>query len=182
MCEPVSIIAGSALVLSAIGVGVQAYGQAKEQSAANRAAEYNAQMMERNAQIARYQAADAEARGQLAEKQHRLQVANLIGEQRSGFGASGVLVDTGSPLDIVLDTAEQGEFDALTIRHNAAMEVWGYGNQEAESIANASLYRSTKRSPGFAAGTTLLTGAGQVAGQAATYGYMKQSGTAKAGV
>lgn len=184
MCEPVTIIAGTALVLSAVGVGVQAYGQYKEQKAANKAAEYNAQMMERNAQIAGMQAENALQRGEVAEKQHRLRVSKFIGEQRAGFGASGAVVDIGSPLDVVLDTAEQGELDALTIRHNVAMEAWGLRNQQDEFISQASMIRATKRSPGFAAGTTLLTGAGQIAGQAATYGYMSGGGgtAAKAGV
>lgn len=183
MCEPLTILATTAIVTSAIGVGVSAYGQYKEGQAANKAAEYNAQVMERNAQVAGMQQQNALERGDVAEKQHRLRVSRLIGEQRAGFGASGVVVDTGSPLDVVMDTAEQGELDALTIRHNAAMEAWGYRNQQDEFISNASMTRATKRSPGFAAATTLLTGAGQVAGQAASYGYMSQGGgTTKAGV
>lgn len=181
MCEPLTILATTALVTSAIGVGVQAYGAQKEQKAANKAAEYNAQIMERNSQIAGMQADNALQRGEVAEKQHRLRVSKLIGEQRAGFGASGAVVDTGSALDVVMDTAEHGELDALTIRHNAAMEAWGYRNQGADYTAQASLSRFSKRSPGFAAGTTLLTGAGQIAGQAASYGYMAQGG-AKAGV
>lgn len=181
MCEPTTIIMGASLVLSAIGVGVQAYGQKKEQEAANKAAEYNASMYERNAQIAQMQKTDALERGKVAEKQFRLKISKLQGEQRADFGASGVVVDTGSPLDIALDTAEQGELDALTIRHNAAMEAWGFQNQSDEFISNASMVRATKRSPGFAAGTTLLTGAGQIAGQAATYSALSK-GSAKAGV
>jgi hypothetical protein len=184
MCEPVSIIAGAALVVSVIGAGVQAYGASKETAAANQAAEYNAQLMERNARIADMQAADATARGDVAEKQFRLQVSKLKGSQRSDFASSGVVVDTGSPLDVALDTTEQGELDALTIRHNASVEAWGYKNQAAESISQASLYRSTYRSASAAGATSLLTSTGQIAGQAATYGYLKSgSGTAaKAGV
>lgn len=183
MCEPTTIIAGVGLVISAIGVGTQAYAANKEAKAANAAAEYNATIQERNAQINNIRADDAIKRGDIAEKQYRLQVSKMVGDQRSEYGASGVVVDTGSPLDVNLDTVEQGELDALTIRHNASIEAWGLRNQAEESVANASLFRATKRSPGFAATSTLLTGAGQIAGQAANYGYLsKGGGTAKAGV
>lgn len=182
MCEPVTILATSALVLSAAGVGLQAYSNYQETKAENAAAEYNAQLLERNAQIADMQAQQAAQRGELEEKQFRLRLSQFKGEQRASFGASGAVVDTGSPLDVLVDTAEQGELDALTIRHNAAIEVWGIRNQSAGYRAESSLYRAKKRSPGFAAGTTLLTGAGQIAGQAASYGYASAGGAAKAGV
>lgn len=183
MCEPMTIIAGAGLVMSAIGVGTQAYAANKEAKAANAAAEYNASIQERNAEIANIQANDAIARGDIAEKQYRLGVSKMVGEQRASMGASGVVVDTGSALDVNLDTVEQGELDALTIRHNASLEAWALKNQAAESIGNASLFRATKRSPGMAATSTLLTGGGQIAGQAANYGYLSKGGSiAKAGV
>lgn len=182
MCEPTTIIMGASLALSAIGVGVQAYSANKEAKAANAAAEYNASIQERNATIAGIRANDAIARGDIEEKKYRLQVSKLVGEQRSEYGASGVVVDTGSPLDVNLDTVEQGELDALTIRHNASIEAWGLRNQAEEAIGNASLYRATRRSPAVAAGTTLLSGAGQIAGQAANYAYLSKGGAAKAGV
>lgn len=179
MCEPTTILYAGALIISAIGVGVQAYGKKQDQEAANKAAEYNATILERNAQIADMQVENARQRGELEEKQFRLSLSKLKGEQRASFGASGAVVDTGSPLDVLLDTAEQGEFDALTIRHNAAVEAWGYGNQASDYRSQAVLTRFSKKSPSFAATSTLLTGAGQIAGQAASY---KAAGAAKAGV
>lgn len=171
MCDPITltVLATTAIVTSAIGVGVSAYGNYQQTKAANSAAEYNAQLQKRNADVADMQAKDAIQRGEVEEKQFRLNVSKLKGQQRAGFGASGAVVDSGSSLDVLKDTAEFGELDALTIRHNAAVEAWGFKNQAANFTGQADLSRLQKRSAGFAAGSTLITGAGQVAGQATTY-------------
>lgn len=161
----------SALVLSAISVGVSAYSSNQQTKAANAAANYNAEMSRRNQEVANMQAADAQQRGELEEKQFRLNLSKTKGEMRAGYGASGAVVDSGSALDNLTDTVEYGELDALTIRHNTAMEVWGLKNQAANYFGQSELFRASRQSVGLATGSTLLTGAGQVAGQAATFGY-----------
>lgn len=166
MCVP---LAAAALAVTAVGVGVQAYGAYQETKAQNAAAEYNARILENNAQVARYQAADAKARGEVAEKQFRLRLSQEKGATRAAYGASGALVDSGSSLDVLEDMAEYGEFDALTIRHNAAMEAYGHETQSQNYISQAGLSRMSKRSAGFAAGSTLLTGASSLLNQGASY-------------
>ena len=42
------------------------------------------------------------------------------------MAANGVDLSSGSPLDILGDTAMYGELDALTIRSNAEREAYGY--------------------------------------------------------
>lgn len=166
MCVP---LATAALVVSAVGVGVQAYGAYQETKAQNAAAEYNARIMENNAKVAEYRAQDAKARGDLAEKQFRLKLSQEKGATRAAYGASGALVDSGSSADVLQDLAEFGELDALTIRRNAAMEAYGAEREGDNFRASANLSRMSKRSAGFAAGSTLLTGAGSLLNQGATY-------------
>lgn len=181
MCDPVTltVLAVSAIAVSAVGVGISAYSANQQTKAANAAAQYNAEMSKRNAEVANMQAENARQRGELEEKQFRLNLSKQKGEMRAGYGASGAVVDSGSALDNLMDTTEWGELDALTIRHNAAVEAWGYKNQAANYMGQSELYRTSRQSVGLATTSTLVTGAGQVLGQAASFGYASQAGGAK---
>jgi len=68
----------------------------------------------------RAQASDERSIGR-AEAERRLTAgAQLQGEQKTAFAASGVRVDSGSPLDIMADTEAAANLDADTIQLNAA--------------------------------------------------------------
>lgn len=146
---------------------VSAYGAYQQGQAQEAQANYQAKIMDRNAQIADMNAQDAERRGKIEEKQLRLRTSNMIGEARSGLSGSGVVVDSGSPLDIQTDTAAWGEYDVQTQRWNTAKEVWGIKNQAANYTAQGGLYRmagANAASAGvWSAGGSLLSGAGTVA-------------------
>lgn len=94
---------------------------------------------------AEWQASEAIRIGKEAEKDKRMETEQLKGRQRAGFGASGAVVDTGTPGDILADTAYYGEDDALTIRHNAAVQASQFNNQarqyefQAKRAMNAGL-------------------------------------------
>jgi hypothetical protein len=78
-----------------------------------------ARYQERAAQIA---ARDAEARGAAEEMRFRQRVSTVKGAQRAQLAASGVVLDQGSALDVLSDTAAYGELDALNIRADAQRE------------------------------------------------------------
>lgn len=153
------------LAMTAAGGFMQAQAQRQQVEAANQAAEYNAKIQERNAEIAEMQAVSAEQRGTEAERLHRQQVAGLKSSQRVSAAASGVVVDTGSPLSILQDTAVQGEMDAMTIKANTAQEAWGHRVQGGGFTAQAGLARAGQGSPGAALTTGLLTGASRLGSQ-----------------
>lgn len=150
-----------------VGLAMSAYGMYQQGEAQQDQANYQAKIMDRNAQIADMNAQDAERRGQIEEKQLRLRTANIISDARSGLSGSGVVVDTGSPLDIQTDTAAWGEFDVQTQRWNTAKEVWGIKNQAADYTAKGGLYRmsgaNAASTGAMGAGSSLLAGAGTVA-------------------
>lgn len=156
MCDPIAI--------ASVGAAAGAYGAYQSQSAQNQALEYQAQVGERNAQLAEIQASNAEARGATEEQQHREKVRQLKGSQRTGFAASGVLVDAGSTLETVQDTAAMGEQDALTIRYNASLEAWGKRAEAGGYRAGSEMARRSKRDPLEAGGMSLLTSAGNMGG------------------
>lgn len=156
-----------ALAFMIIGTLASAYGQYAAGQQAQAMYKYQSKMAERNAQISELQAKDAEKRGAIEEAQHRLKVQGMIGEQKSALAAGGVAVDTGSPLDILVDTAGLGEFDAQVIRRNASREAWAARTQaqgyRAEAGALKTAGNNAYTSGIVGAGGSLLTGASAVA-------------------
>jgi len=130
---------------------------------------YNQCVAENNAQVAEYQAEDAIQRGELEEKQYRLKIEQLKGQQRASIASSGLLLDQDTAGDVLLDTAETGERDVMTIRSNAAREAYAYRVQAANSRSEGLLdsYGGTNR-----ALSGLLSGAGSVADK--WYRYRKE--------
>jgi hypothetical protein len=113
-------------------------------------------LAEENARLAQMQAADAIARGEVAEQRHRVNVKRLAGSQRASLAAQGIAIDSGSALEIQEDTARMGEMDALTIRMNAAREAWGHKVQATDYINRG---RIAKADANNRATATLLSGA-----------------------
>lgn len=160
-----STLATASLGMTAFGAGMSAVGAYNKSKADKAAYEYQAQVARNNAQVAEWQAQDAIMRGQTAEGNQRMKTAQLKGTQRAAMAARGLALDEGSPLDILTTTDLMGERDALTVRDNAAKEAWALREQGKGYTANAGLlgFRADSESPLMSAGSTLLTGAGQVA-------------------
>lgn len=129
-----------ATVLSTVSQmqGQQIAGQAAQDQANYQAqvADNNRVIAERNKQASidaaarsNEAAADALAIGRQEETNQRRQTNTVIGRQRAVLASNGVLVDSGSALDLTSDTRAIGEMDALTIRSNAAREALAFQDQ-----------------------------------------------------
>lgn len=136
------------LVLSAVGFGIQAYGQKKQGDAAKKAGEQQrkasesqAALADYNAKVADLQAQDAIERGAEEEGRFRSTVRLTIGAQRAGIAAGNVDVGFGSAVDVQADAAYLGELDALTLRTNAAREAWGFKVQGEDLRKRAAIAR-----------------------------------------
>lgn len=139
--------------LNLAGAGMQAAGTIQQGKMDDATAETNRRLGEA-------QASDALLRGTIEESRYRRQIAQVVGAQKAAFGQRNVAV-SGTPLDILSDTAQVGEEDALTIRNNAAREAWGYRNQANE----ASRWGANQKSNSIGrAGGTLLTAGAQAYG------------------
>lgn len=116
------------------------YGRAAQQSAEAqaKAAEYNAQIEESKAAISAERAAQE-------ERNLRMRGELTKGAQRAAFGAAGLVPDAGSPLDVLLSTQWSIEQDAATIRYNALLDQWGYGNRANMERYQADVARATGR-------------------------------------
>jgi hypothetical protein len=154
-------------IAAAIGA-VGAVGSLMQGRAAQGAANAQAAANEQNALMADEQARDAARRGAYDELRLRRQMSILQGQQRAMTAASGVEVDTGSPLAIQEASRREGDQDAAVIRFNAEREAWGYGVQATNYRNAAAASRAEGRNAMTAgvinAGTSLLTVGGEYAG------------------
>lgn len=160
-----SFLSYASLGLTALGTGLKAFGAYQQAQSQKQMFAYQAAIQRNNSIYAGYLAKDALERGKIEESSYRTKVRQLIGRQRSIFGAAGVQLDSGTPLLVQEDTAEIGELDALTIRNNFVRESEAHliRAQNFESNAGLSTAAASAVNPGLAVGTTLLTGAGSIA-------------------
>lgn len=168
-------LAGISTTASIAGLGMSAISAYNQSKASKAAYEYQAAVANNNATLDEYKARDAIMRGQSAEIAQRMKTAGLKGTQRASLAARGLDLGEGSASDILTSTDMMGETDALTIRDNASREAWGYRVRRDGTTADAGMYgsRASAERPGMAAATSLLTGAGKVAG--GWYRYSKES-------
>lgn len=178
MCEPTLAL----MAISTAFGAYQQYNQGRQQAAAarmaaannQRIAEYNAQVAEVNAEMNKRAADDAITRGanDAATIRENARKANARG--RAIMGGSGLLTDTGSNLDLLLDNTEAGEINALTVFNNAEREAYGFKvaatNNMAQAagsrlegsigVQNANYQANIMKQNGLiSAGSTLVTGA-----------------------
>lgn len=161
------VFGGAAILGSVAGTAVSGATSIAAGYAQQEAAEYNATLMEYNATIANQQAVQRAELGRQEELRQRRRVSGLIGQQRATFGATGAVVDTGSTLGVIEDTAYLGEQDAMSIRYNSAVDVWALNNKSSNYAAQSNLQRSqganAVASGYMGAGASLLSGASSLA-------------------
>ena len=104
---------------------IGAYGDAQ-----NQAAGYEA-----NAKIA-----EAQAKNQAAQERDKYR--RLAASQRASFGASGIDVNEGSPIDVLADTDAEGAVSAMQLLYGGQFEAANWRNRavQARSSAKGSLF------------------------------------------
>lgn len=180
MCELATAAIAVAATAAVAGSAMSGYGKARQLEAESESMEYQAKVAENNAAISEQQAKDSDfkakdatARGQLKAHRYRMHVNRLLSKQKTTYAASGVDL-SGTPSNVMKDTARMGETDALTIEQNAAMESWGYKRRAEGYRQQASNFKDQSRLLSFGAREksrmapvagwgTLLTGTGQTA-------------------
>lgn len=168
MCDPATSTLTYLSIASTVAGGfLQMAGQQAAGAQQANSLRYQADVDRNNAILADRQAADAIDRGKNDEMMHRIKIGQLKGTQLNAFAKNGVTLDSGSPLDVLSDTAQVGELEALTIRNNAEREASGYrqGAQNYRSSAQNNLIgaKNAKSSATTSVFTTALGTAGTVA-------------------
>jgi hypothetical protein len=168
--------------MSAASTIMGAIGQSQQAAASAAQANYQARLARNNQTIADWNAQRAEQQGRVAEQQQRFKTAQAIGSQRAALASQGGDINSGSPLDIAGDSVRAGEFDAQTIRNNAAMQAYGFRVQSANAGAQSNLYSAsaanTMAALPFSIGSSLLGSATSLGDRYLDYdrrGYFKSA-------
>lgn len=129
--------------MALFAIGANLVGSFTKANAASQSAEFNAQTLESNAQIADTAASDAILRGRIMEGHVLTQGAVVGSSQRSTAAASGADVKSGSAINDQVSTASQGALAALTARSNATRDAWGYATKATQFRRQAAITRAT---------------------------------------
>lgn len=170
MCDPVT----AAITATAIGGGVQAYGEYQKGSAENKYYQYAANQNEKQAQIVRARAHEQSKienrAGSEKLKEQKINAAKLSSSQRAAMVANGISLDSKTAEDITNDSFTQEQLDEQAIKYNADSRVWeirekakydSYGLlSQAEQYRTAG--RNAKQAGKIGAFTTLLSTAASV--------------------
>lgn len=155
MADPITIMTVASSAMSAMGAIQQ--GQAAEAEAQARA---NA--LRRDALIKQMQAGVERQQANLREEQQRRQSRGLLGKQRAAVAQAGVGFG-GSALDVMEDSANKAELDALTIRYEGDIRSRGLladaeGDRYAAEVAIVK-GKNAKKAAYISAGASILSGA-----------------------
>jgi len=165
-------VAGSAgastgSVISLIGSAVGAVGSLAAASAQAAAAQASADQNRNNAIIAQRNAEDALNRGNAAQQQVELRTRQRIAGQVNQFSERNISVSSGSPLDVIGDTAAFGKLDQLVTKNNATRESIAYKAQASNFNSQATIDEMTADSAmtggAITAFSTALGGVGKFA-------------------
>lgn len=129
--------------------------QAQEQAAAQ------ARIAEQNRALALDEAEATSKAGAKEEQKVRDRVRATLGAQNAQYGAAGLSLASGSPLDVGLSTLEEGEVDAGAVRENYARKKFSLVNQAQQYGAQgryALMEGDTKARAYEAQGKAALTG------------------------
>lgn len=138
-----------AVALAAVGTGVGVYGAVAQGDAAKDAGKRQQDIANQNAKAE--QAAAALEAGQIRRR-------NLLrlGSQRAGAAKSGVLIDD-SAMDVITDSAIQGELEALSAIYSGSSSAAAHRNRGSLAAWEGRRARSASY---INAGSTLIGGIG----------------------
>ena len=157
MCNLLPIGTAMITVMDVVGVASAALTGISEMQASQARqdqANYQAQVARNNAIIAQQQADDVQLLARMEESEYRTQVKGFKGKQRSILAASGFEVNEDDALDILSDTAEIGEVDALKIRNKGKRDAYRAQLAAQSGQAQAGLFgmQAAAKQPATAGG------------------------------
>lgn len=158
-----------AMGAAAAAAGIQAYGQLQQGKSQNAMYQYQAGVADVNATIAKQNADFSRAAGETEAEKSAMQTRQVLGKIRTGQGASGLDVNTGTNLKVQTSQADVGAHDVDVIRSNAARRAYGYEVEAYNKKTQGELYRyagaNAKRASKIAALGSIVGGAANVAGK-----------------
>jgi|SRR5882672_1277196 len=156
MAAPALLLTAAAGVTNAVG---SIFGGIANQGMYN----YQAQVAQMNAEIAKRNAAYEGALGEVQAQQQGMKTRAVISQTRATQGASGLDVNTGSGAKVRESELQLGQYDQQIIRSNAARRAYGFEVEAAGDIAQAGAYRAAganSMTAGLLGAFTSILGAG----------------------
>ncbi len=142
-----------ALVLTIVSTAVAGYGAYQQGQNASKTAKYQSQVAQRNAEIARQNSVLA---GKQQDRLNRIRLGSI----RAAAGASGGVSNTGSALEVVADSAIQGELKRQDILRAGEIKAAGFAAGSALSLFESEAASKTGK---VGAAAALLGGSGDIA-------------------
>ena len=115
-----------------IGIALSALGTLATASAQSAAANAQAQQDQLNKVVAQNNANDARDQGVADAQDLQMRNKARLGTQQNILSERGISVSSGSPLDILGDTAAMGKLDELTAVNNAERKAVAYETQSIQ--------------------------------------------------
>ena len=148
------------------GVGMQAIGQYQQGVAAQAQAKAQATVAEYNARVSEQQAKAEEQAMQFRQRKAAEEASRYQSALQAGLGASGVVSSAGTPLMIQARQVAESELENLMIGYEGMVGAQRARSQASLDRLQASIYKQQGKSAYtagiFGAGTSLLTGFGQL--------------------
>lgn len=138
---------------------VTAVGAAQANAATRASANYNADVAERDAAVADQNRRSAMTTARIAAEDRRRDNRRALSSIRASYGASGLDL-AGSPLDVLLDSATEGELDAQRTEFEGRAQARSSALQMLGLRDDAALSRMSGRGSSLPVLGTLLGGAG----------------------
>jgi len=145
--------------MMAASAAYSAVSESKQARAQNKALEQNAQIMQQNAENTGYEASYARAQAMRNANRKQLETGVLIGAQRAKMGASGVVVDSGSFMDLLQNTAAEGATEAMAIVHEGDAAAWRHETRGVQYRSEANMQFMSRKDPNAVLVGGLLQGA-----------------------
>ena len=154
----------SSSTAATVGTTIQAIGTLASAGAQYQSAQYGKAMAEQNAKLAEQQGLASLRQGALEQERIARRARQIQGQQRALYGASGVDISSGSPLEIQASTEYMAAQDKALVRYNAELKKWGFDVESANYKAQAQQYGNMGKSAIvgglLGAGSTILNGSG----------------------
>lgn len=170
-CAASTAIAGAGLAVSAAGAAGSMMAAGRAGGAAGQGAGFNQMIAEQNARIAHDNAEAAKARALVDAGEIAIATRKGLGTTRANAGANGLVIEDGSPLEALLDSAAIGELNRQRRLWQGDMEARDFEMQGRGFMVDAygeelRGYQAQQRTQGALIGgaASLLTGASKLAG------------------
>ena len=163
MADPITIAIAAAVAGSAVSAA-GTYAAGRQQAAAHN---YNADINERNAQVAEQQIQQLQIREDEKIVEFRKDYKKFSDAQSQAFRHNGWIASSGTPLKVALASAVEADEEIATRKYNAKLGIQSLEESALEQRMSGNLqtmYGSAAKRAGITgAGTSLLAGAGQAA-------------------